>query len=395
MNVSKTMVIVAAAGGVFASAANAQKVNRVERQQNKTQVTTSGRTLQSQPFGVRVTPVSYAKATRRNGQIFVGEFRPYVGGAGGTDGTPTNVFDCYEGDALGAPTGFNEGGCVSNPVGPPGNRWFYGPTYLNPDSVNDFTAASGSGGAQIDRLDIAWNWGIDPAGVPRNMVVAIFVGDTFNDCASGQLPVLDGEGIILNFQPSAGGVGGYFYSNIEDIQLDPQFANFVIPADGGGYYEMILATEILGGTITLDTFLGTQPMLWGTGDGEVPNDGRPGTQGPNQWDDDGGASAPAPTPNGMFALDECYDYAAATCPSPIGVMTAMWALGGGGGGCYANCDGSTSIPFLNINDFVCFQQAFAAGQSYANCDNSTSPPTLNINDFVCFQQAFAAGCSAP
>jgi hypothetical protein len=63
--------------------------------------------------------------------------------------------------------------------------------------------------------------------------------------------------------------------------------------------------------------------------------------------------------------------------------------------CYANCDGSTSVPFLNVNDFVCFQTRFAAGDSYANCDGSTTPPVLNVNDFICFQGSFAAGCSAP
>ena len=60
--------------------------------------------------------------------------------------------------------------------------------------------------------------------------------------------------------------------------------------------------------------------------------------------------------------------------------------------CYANCDGSAVAPILNVNDFICFQQAFAAGDPYANCDGSTTPPILNINDFICFQQAFAAGC---
>jgi hypothetical protein len=63
--------------------------------------------------------------------------------------------------------------------------------------------------------------------------------------------------------------------------------------------------------------------------------------------------------------------------------------------CYANCDGSTTVPFLNVNDFVCFQGLFAAGNSAANCDGSTLPPILNISDFVCFQGLFAAGCSAP
>jgi hypothetical protein len=63
-----------------------------------------------------------------------------------------------------------------------------------------------------------------------------------------------------------------------------------------------------------------------------------------------------------------------------------------GGTCYANCDGSTIPPILNVADFVCFQQLFAAGNPAANCDNSTIPPVLNVADFVCFQQHFAAGC---
>ncbi|MBL9032745.1 MAG: choice-of-anchor J domain-containing protein [Phycisphaerae bacterium] len=60
--------------------------------------------------------------------------------------------------------------------------------------------------------------------------------------------------------------------------------------------------------------------------------------------------------------------------------------------CYANCDGSTAAPVLNVNDFTCFLNAFAAGESYANCDGSTTPPVLNVNDFVCFQTRYAAGC---
>ena len=29
---------------------------------------------------------------------------------------------------------------------------------------------------------------------------------------------------------------------------------------------------------------------------------------------------------------------------------------------------------------------------YANCDNSTAAPVLNVLDFTCFLQKFAAGC---
>jgi hypothetical protein len=60
--------------------------------------------------------------------------------------------------------------------------------------------------------------------------------------------------------------------------------------------------------------------------------------------------------------------------------------------CYANCDGSTTPPILNVNDFICFQGKYAAGDPTANCDESTTPPILNVNDFICFQGKYAAGC---
>jgi hypothetical protein len=65
---------------------------------------------------------------------------------------------------------------------------------------------------------------------------------------------------------------------------------------------------------------------------------------------------------------------------------------GVGGSCYANCDASTTPPVLNVNDFVCFSNRFAAGVAYANCDASTTPPILNVNDFVCFSNRYAGGC---
>lgn len=60
--------------------------------------------------------------------------------------------------------------------------------------------------------------------------------------------------------------------------------------------------------------------------------------------------------------------------------------------CPANCDNSTTPPVLNVADFQCFLNKFAAGSLAANCDNSTSPPALNVADFVCFLNEFAAGC---
>jgi hypothetical protein len=60
--------------------------------------------------------------------------------------------------------------------------------------------------------------------------------------------------------------------------------------------------------------------------------------------------------------------------------------------CYANCDGTLVPPYLNINDFVCFQTRYAQGDTWANCDGSTIPPILNINDFICFLNKYAQGC---
>jgi hypothetical protein len=69
--------------------------------------------------------------------------------------------------------------------------------------------------------------------------------------------------------------------------------------------------------------------------------------------------------------------------------------------CYANCDCSSAEPRLNIDDFTCFINQFAAGSvlphaqqigHYANCDGSTQAPALNIDDFTCFINLFAAGC---
>ena len=60
--------------------------------------------------------------------------------------------------------------------------------------------------------------------------------------------------------------------------------------------------------------------------------------------------------------------------------------------CYPNCDASSIAPVLNVLDFSCFLNAYAAGLPYANCDGSTMPPVLNVQDFSCFLNVYAAGC---
>lgn len=61
--------------------------------------------------------------------------------------------------------------------------------------------------------------------------------------------------------------------------------------------------------------------------------------------------------------------------------------------CYADCDRSTGTGVLDIFDFLCFQNRFAASEPYAcDCDTSTGPNVCDIFDFLCFQNAFAGGC---
>jgi hypothetical protein len=60
--------------------------------------------------------------------------------------------------------------------------------------------------------------------------------------------------------------------------------------------------------------------------------------------------------------------------------------------CYANCDGSTGVPRVTPNDFMCFMMKFITGHPYANCDESTGTPLLTANDFACFLSHAIAGC---
>ncbi len=47
-------------------------------------------------------------------------------------------------------------------------------------------------------------------------------------------------------------------------------------------------------------------------------------------------------------------------PTPV-QQKVYFEITATGGGCYANCDNSTTAPVLNVADFTCFLQAFAAG----------------------------------
>jgi hypothetical protein len=108
---------------------------------------------------------------------------------------------------------------------------------------------------------------------------------------------------------------------------------------------------------------------------------------------DGGGNT-TPSASGFSILGTIGQPDAAFLAGPTySCQGGFWGAFASATSCYPNCDNSTTSPALNVNDFICFLNRFAASDPYANCDNSTQPPTLNVNDFICFLNAFAAGCT--
>ncbi len=95
--------------------------------------------------------------------------------------------------------------------------------------------------------------------------------------------------------------------------------------------------------------------------------------------------------------------AMASCNDPRGpsrFLAGTFSAAGGGSSpkvaqyvgcpnCYNNCDLSSAAPRLNVNDFMCFINAYARRDPYANCDLNS---TINAADFICFMNKFAVGC---
>jgi hypothetical protein len=335
-------------------------------------------------------PLRVAGAMQINGELVLTtewmDYRP-----GNTDVVPVPVFDCFEVDATGVPTGFctscnnaNAANCPPTGGAGPGSRWSYN-TSNTAWTVNDMTMAPGFNGAMATRLQFAWGWG--PASA--QCFVAVFTYEDFVPC--GTVPPATGgfPGVVFDFGVIAGGTTAPYHWT--DVDLAAMSLPMQLPMDGSGAYEILIGSST--NPFVLSSVIGTRPMLWGTGEDEVPADPRAGTQTSLQWDD-AGPQAGGVLANGVLdPATECWSYQfAGFCPGELGSMVLFYAEPGGPAPCYANCDQSTTPPVLNVGDFTCFLQQFAAGNSYANCDQSTTPPVLNVGDFTCFLQRFASGC---
>jgi hypothetical protein len=271
----------------------------------------------------------------------------------------------------------------------------YTASYRAKDMAGIPAAAQGQGAKYCDFLHYEQN-----AATPL-WVTIVTTEDFFPDVAPDATwnPY---DGIQLEWTT---GVGAGFWFTPVDVTLDPPPVGdgWKMPVDGSGAYVFI-ATRDAAGTIPAQ---GWQTGLWGTSNNITPPPANPrvGTQANVEWADDstppqcGAASLATNIANGQLEVTcENYDFTFAVPAGVPGVLATAVGFGmdvATGPTCYANCDNSTAVPFLNVNDFICFQSKFAAGDTYANCDNSTSAPVLNVNDFICFQSNFAAGCSAP
>ncbi|MFG0284013.1 MAG: hypothetical protein ACF8R7_06280 [Phycisphaerales bacterium JB039] len=96
----------------------------------------------------------------------------------------------------------------------------------------------------------------------------------------------------------------------------------------------------------------------------------------------------------LFALARSRNNLDDTMTGPGFINLVEGELGAGTPDCYADCDTSSGVGVLDFFDFLCFQNAFAAGDPYAvDCDTSGGLGVGDFFDFLCFQNAFAAGCS--
>ncbi|MEX2218517.1 MAG: GC-type dockerin domain-anchored protein [Phycisphaerales bacterium] len=227
-------------------------------------------------------------------------------------------------------------------------------------------------------------------GVPA-VYISRWDGESWSPVGSGglngavlTLALFDGDLYAGGFFTTAGGV----------------IANQIARWDGAAWSA--LGTGVAGGNVqALAAFDdGSGPALY-VGGAFTSAGGVAGTGRIARWDGESWSSVAGGTNNAVNALTVYDDgggpalYVGGGFTNAGGVPANRIARWGcpPAAPCYANCDGSTTAPVLNVQDFSCFLARYAAGEAYANCDGSTTAPVLNVEDFSCFLNEYAAGCS--
>lgn len=321
--------------------------------------------LRSLDNAMKVQPLRVAPCAKIDGQVVrTGPWQAYGDATRGPACTHTLVFDCFEVDATGFP--YNADARCGLPA--PSSRWYFGPSYTNPFSINDYTADAG-GGQDMSRIDYAWYQSGN-----HNYATAIFSEDNFDDSCAG--PASSGSlgGVIADFGFLNGG-GGYFFTNLE---LCGTGIPVGIASDLSGAYDVVHLSYDSADPNTLLVSPTVQMMLWGA---DMAANDIPGSQGPIQWDDDAPPSTSVPV-GPHTAPDECYSYAFGICPDPLGNTLAFYVEGGASCAADANGDSVT-----NFDDFsVLVNQWNTAGpDADFNGDNIVNFDdfTIMVNDWNC------------
>jgi trimeric autotransporter adhesin len=293
-----------------------------------------------------------------------------------------------------------------------------------------FTTAGGAPARSIARWDAQTGWSPLANGTGGTVLAlavyndgsgaALFAGGTFAPGGGGVAPYIarwdgaawSGVGSGMNgqvetltvFDDGLGGgpalYAGGFFTSAGGIA-----ANRVARWNGQAWSA--LSSGVGGGVYTLQAFDdGSGPALYVGGTFSTAG-GSPANR-IAKWDGQSWSALGAGTGNVVSALAVLETGSAAglyaagaftTAGGQAAERIARWSCAPAP--CFANCDGSTVPPILNVEDFSCFINEFAQASQlpapqqllhYANCDLSTTPPVLNVEDFTCFINRFAAGC---
>ena len=303
---------------------------------------------------IQVTPISVARALdTEHGVQRVGDWIAYSEGVLGG----VRVFDCF-GDADSDGFMDDAGGC-----GLGISRWYFGTGYCNGLATNDMTLPR-NGDCAFHRVDLAWYWTCAGFGTEQ-CVIGVWTQES-EPC---DLDTFDYSGWLLNYGTLSCNPGGYYYSNVDLRDI----GSWPAPSTGTGSYIIAFLTSSGAALATC-----AQPMLWGASNSTGGDPHGPGTQQPQQLDDDNPV-------DGSHTTNECYGYSCGVCPDPLGAMAQFWTYVGCHGPCaYADCNDD---GIVDTRDFTCFLNLWAPKSQGADCDGTG---TVDSRDFTCFLNQWVA-----
>lgn len=245
---------------------------------------------------------------------------------------PVDPTDDGAGEPIDGAPGHGEGCGLTGP----GYRWFFGDTYCVGYHTADMEFDPGP--EFCEQLELGWNWS-PPVG--ENMLVIVEFFTDFDDtCTIGDDGLGDFlGGVILDFGFADPG-DGYYWTNVDLCGLD------WLPFDPDGAMGVNYWLATYDDSAPDDYLPATcsQMMLWGTNN---PASDGPGSQVPEQWDDDFPLNWVHEVP------DECYDYGYGMCPDPLGSMACFYSGGGAGHECdVADLDGDGTVGHGDLGIFL-------------------------------------------